>query len=194
MMKSILGNSRQTGLAIILVGLMLMIIGFGQYFESKLKVATLIQNNIGSFKRYEALKGKISYNLPGTWIASEGSTNNENTIHFNEFVSDDANTRGFIEVIETKEDIRKILEIEVKEIQEMGIQKYYLDELKIKNNTVQVVKYNINASAEYVKKVYNYFIKKDDILVKITFVIKDKTHKENTPVLLENIINTFIFK
>lgn len=193
-MKSILGNSRQTGLAIILVGLMLMIIGFGQYFESKLKVATLIQNNIGSFKRYEALKGKISYNLPGTWIASEGTTSKEKVIHFNEFVSDDANTRGFIEVTETKEDIRKILEIEVKEIQGMGIHQYYLDELKINNNTVQVVKYNINASADNVKKVYNYLIKKDDILVKISFVMKDKTHKENTPVFLENIINTFNFK
>ena len=51
-MKVLTINKRKTGLAIIMIGLMVLIIGLGNYFEEKLKIATLTQNNIGSFKIY----------------------------------------------------------------------------------------------------------------------------------------------
>jgi len=48
-MRVMIAKNRQTGLVVILIGLMITIVGLGQHFESKLKMATLIQNNIGSF-------------------------------------------------------------------------------------------------------------------------------------------------
>jgi hypothetical protein len=192
-MKSMISNSRQTGLAIILVGLMITIIGFGQYFEGRLKVATLIQNNIGSFKTYDALQGKISYDLPQNWIASEGSTNRKNVIYFNEFVSDDANTHGFIQIANTKDNIKKLIDSDIEEIKAMGIQEYTLESSKVRNNDTHVVKYNLAMNDNNTSKIYNYYIQNQEYIIKVNFVVKGEKHKENTQVFLENIISTFSF-
>jgi hypothetical protein len=193
-MKSIVAKSRQTGLAIILVGLMVMIIGLGQYFESKLKVATLIQNNIGSFKKYEVLEGLVTYSLPEGWIASEGSTSKENVKYFNEFISEDANIRGFIQVIQGKEDLKKLINSDIEEVKDMGIKDYTLEQRLVKGHNAKIIKYNIGSSENNISKGYNYYISNEGCIVKINFLMKDKTHKENTQVFLENIVNTISFK
>ncbi|MEG0774135.1 hypothetical protein [Clostridium sp.] len=191
-MKSMISNSRQTGLAIILVGLMITIIGFGQYFEGRLKVATLIQNNIGSFKKYEALEGKVTYSLPQSWIASEKSTARQNIIYFNEFVSDDANTHGFIQII-TKENEKKLIDIDIEEIKSMGITEYTVERSKVKDYNSQIIKYNLTMNNHNISKVYNYYIENHNNIIKVNFVVNSEKHKENTPVFLENIVNTFSF-
>lgn len=190
-MKFGVSNSRQTGLAIILVGLMITIIGFGQYFEGGLKVATLIQNNIGSFKKYEALEGKVSYGLPQNWIASERTTSKESTIYFNEFVADDTNTHGYVQVINTKDNVKKIIEKDIEEIKGMGIRDYATASSKVKNFDTNIVKYNLFMNSRDISKVYNYYIQNDQYIIKINFVVKGEKHKENTQVFLENIISTF---
>jgi hypothetical protein len=188
-----ISNSRQTGLAIILVGLMITIIGFGQYFEGRLKVATLIQNNIGSFKKYEALEGKVTYSLPQSWIASEKSTARQNVIYFNEFVSDDANTHGFIQIINTKENEKKLIDIDIEEIRAMGITEYTIESSKVKDYNSQIIKYNLAMNNHSISKVYNYYLESDNNIIKVNFVVNSEKHKENTQVFLENIVNTFSF-
>lgn len=192
-MRVMIAKNRQTGLVVILIGLMITIVGLGQYFESKLKMATLIQNNIGSFKKYDALEGKLSYSLPKSWIASEGSSSRENVIYFNEFVSDDTYTHGFIQIINTKDDMKKLIDVDIKEIKSMGIKDYTLNPSKIKNNDGYILQYNLCINSYKTNKIYNYYIKQKDYIIKVNFVINDEKHKENTPIFLENIINTFSF-
>lgn len=193
-MKLIAARSRQTGLVVILIGLMITIIGLGQYFESKLKVATLVQNNIGSFKKYSALEGNLSYSLPQSWIASEGSSSRENVIYFNEFVSDDTYTHGFIQIIKTKDDMKKLIDVDIKEISDMGIKDYTLNPSKVKGHDGYILQYNLNVNNNKTNKNYTYYIKNQDYIIKASFVINDEKHKENTPIFLQNIVNTISFK
>lgn len=193
-MRFIAARSRQTGLVVILIGLMITIIGLGQYFESKLKVATLVQNNIGSFKKYSALEGNLSYSLPQSWIASEGSSSRENVIYFNEFVSDDTYTHGFIQIIKTKDDMKKLIDVDIKEINDMGIKDYILNPSKIKGYDGYILQYSLNMNNEKTNKNYIYYIKNQDYIIKASFVINDEKHKENTPIFLQNIVNTISFK
>lgn len=193
-MKLIAARSRQTGLVVILIGLMITIIGLGQYFESKLKVATLVQNNIGSFKKYRALEGNLSYSLPQSWIASEGSSSRENVIYFNEFVSDDTYTHGFIQIIKTKDDMKKLIDVDIKEINDMGIKDYTLNPAKVKGHDGYILQYSLNVNNNKTNKNYTYYIKNQDYIIKASFVINDEKHKENTPIFLQNIVNTISFK
>lgn len=193
-MRLIAARSRQTGLVVILIGLMITIIGLGQYFESKLKVATLVQNNIGSFKKYSALEGNLNYSLPQSWIASEGSSSRENVIYFNEFVSDDTYTHGFIQIIKTKDNMKKLIDIDIKEINDMGIKDYTLNPSIIKGYDGYILQYSLNVNNEKTNKNYTYYIKNQDYIIKASFVINDEKHKENTPIFLQNIVNTISFK
>ena len=79
-------GGKKIGLALILVGLMIVIIGFGKHFEESLKVATLTQNNMVSFKDYEVLEGEIKYKLPIDWICAEKVSINSSEVYKNEFM------------------------------------------------------------------------------------------------------------
>lgn len=186
-------GGKKIGLALILVGLMLVIIGFGKYFEESLKVATLTQNNIGDFKQYEILGGEIKYKLPMNWISAEKVSKNSSDIYNNEFVSEDTNIYGSIEVVNGANGVEDVMEQCAAEIKDMGISEYNRDTVKINNLDVETVEYDIKFTNNSIKHAYEYYIPYESNMIKATFIISDEKTKENTNVVFENIVKTFSF-
>lgn len=189
-MKVLMINKRKTGLAIIMVGLMILIIGLGNYFEEKLKIATLTQNNIGSFKTYK-IEEKITYGLPESWINSESKVSNEKVKYHSDFISDDNIIKGHIELWDENEDIQSIIKENEKHIKDIGIDDYKIVKLNIGKDEAYSMQYNISLSKEDFYRTYDYFLNLNGNKIKSSFYIKDKSHKENIPIIFENIMNTF---
>lgn len=186
-------GGKKIGLALILVGLMIVIIGFGKYFEESLKVATLTQNNMVNFKEYEILEGEIKYKLPMNWICAEKVSRSSSEIYKNEFISEDTNIYGSIEVVSGANGVEEVMEQCLAEIKDMGINKYDRDTLKINNKNVETVEYDINFTNNSIKHAYEYYVPYENNMVKVTFIISDEKSKENTNVVFENIVKTFSF-
>lgn len=193
-MKFLDNNNRKLGLAFILVGLMIVIVGFGKYFEESLKVATLTQNNILEFEEYEILNGEIKYKLPSEWIATEKVNDDMNDSYVNEFISENASIYGSIELINGSNGVEYVLEECIADIKGMGINKFERDSIKINELEVEVVEYDLKFTNNSVKRAYEYYIPYEEDMVKITFMISDEKTRENTNVVFENIVKTFSFE
>lgn len=186
-------GGKKIGLALILVGLMMVIISFGKYFEESLKVATLTQNNMVSFEQYEILEGEIKYELPTNWISAEKVSRNSSEIYNNEFVSEDASIYGSIEVVSGLNGVAEVMEQCIAEIKDMGVQKYDRDTVNINQMSVGTVEYDIRFTNNNIKHVYEYYIPYEKNMIKVTFIISDEKARENTNVVFENIVKTFSF-
>lgn len=186
-------GGKKIGLALILVGLMLVIISFGKYFEESLKVATLTQNNMVSFKQYEILEGEITYKLPMNWISAEKVSRDSSEIYNNEFVSEDTSIYGSIEVVNGSNGVVEVMEQCIAEIKDMGVQKYDRNTVNINQMSVGTVEYDIRFTNNSIKHVYEYYIPYENNMVKVTFIISDEKARENTNVVFENIVKTFSF-
>ncbi|MFR1710340.1 MAG: hypothetical protein ACLSV2_15755 [Clostridium sp.] len=193
-MKLVDDNMRKLGLAIILAGLMIVILGFGRYFEESLKIATLTQNSIVEFKQYDILDGKIKYKLPSGWLATIKEDKNDKNVYLNEFVSEDASTYGAVEILNSTEGVEVIIDKCIEDIKGMGIKDYKKEKVKIDNKEVDCIQYNLKSSEENIKKTYEYYVPYDNYVAKITFIISDKKTRENTQVVFENIVKTFSFE
>lgn len=185
-------GGKKIGLALILVGLMMVIVSFGKYFEESLKVATLTQNNIINFKEYEILGGEIKYKLPLSWITKEKLSSHSNEIYNNEFISDTADIYGAIEVVSVANG-EDILEECIADIKGIGVNEYDRDTIKINKMKVDTVEYDIKFTNSSIKHAYEYYIPYESNMVKITFIISDDETRENTNVVFENIVKTFSF-
>ncbi|GAA0121180.1 MAG: hypothetical protein KID00_14110 [Clostridium argentinense] len=189
-MKVLTINKRKTGLAIIMIGLMVLIIGLGNYFEEKLKIATLTQNNIGSFKIYN-IEEKITYGLPEAWINSETKVDNDKIKYHSDFISDDNIIKGSVELWNENEDIQSIMKENKKHIKDIGVNDCKIVKLDLGKGEAYLMKYNVHLTKNDFYRTYDYFFNLNGNKIKSSFYIKDKSHKENIPVIFENIIKTF---
>ncbi len=193
-MKLVDDNMRKLGLAIILAGLMIVILGVGKYFEESLRTATLTQNSMVEFKQYDILDGKIKYKLPSSWLTTIKENKDDKIVYLNEFVSDDANTYGSIELIGSSEGVEATIDKCIEDVEGMGIKDYKKEKVKIDNIELDYIKYDLKSSKENVKRTYEYYVPYDDYVARITFIISDKKARENTQVVFENIVKTFSFE
>jgi len=193
-MKLVDDNMRKLGLAIILAGLMIVILGFGKYFEESLRTATLTQNSMVEFKQYDILDGKIKYKLPSSWLTTIKENKDGKNVYLNEFVSGDANTYGSIELINSVEGVEAIIDKCIADVEGMGIKDYKKEKVKIDNRELDYIKYDLKSSKDNIKRTYEYYVPYDDYVAKITFIISDKKTRENTQVVFENIVETFSFE
>ncbi|MEW8994702.1 hypothetical protein [Clostridium sp.] len=193
-MKLVDDNMRKLGLAIILAGLMIVILGFGKYFEESLRTATLTQNSMVEFKQYDILDGKIKYKLPSSWLTTIKENKDGKNVYLNEFVSEDANTYGSVEIINSVEGVEAIIDKCIADVEGMGIKDYKKEKVKIDNRELDYIQYDLKSSKDNIKRTYEYYVPYDDYVAKITFIISDKKTRENTQVVFENIVETFSFE
>lgn len=182
---------RKVGLAIIMAGLMIVIIGIGKYFEDSLKIATLTQNNMIEFKEYTAFNGSIRYKLPSDWLTTE--TEEGEGLYINEFISANAEIYGVVEVDKMTCEFEEAMNTFKSEITDMGISDIKTHEVMVKDVPAQLLEYNFKFNEKKVKKTFEYYLPYGEYIVKVSFTVNDNKVKENTRVVLENIVETFTF-
>jgi len=140
-MKFIIINRRKLGVTAIILGLMVVLFGFGKNFDAKLKEASLIYNNINSLVKYEGLNNTFSYKLPKEWTATEEKLGDE-IIYHNRFTSQDKVIHGFMQVWKYEGDLLKFLELSKEtnlKTQPSKYKEYDISSINLNNNKVYLL-------------------------------------------------------
>ena len=191
-LKIIFINRRKLGITVILLGLMITLMGISKQFDDKLKTTILVENNISLLDDYNALNGKISYKLPEGWTTREKKFPGDEIIYHNDFQSSDAVIHGFVEVWNSKEDLKIFLENSKKISEEQNvIKKYKMDSIIINSKKTYLVHYLINVTDNNWYKAYEYFIDDKDQFYRFSFFTREVNFKEAYGAIFESIIDTF---
>jgi hypothetical protein len=185
-------NRRKLGITVILLGLMITLMGISKQFDDKLKTTILVENNINLLDDYNALNGKISYKLPEGWTTREKKLPGDEIIYHNDFQSSDAVIHGFVEVWNSKEDLKTFLENSKKISEEQNaIKNYKIDSIIINGKKTYLVHYLINVTDNNWYKAYEYFIDDKDQFYRFSFFTREVNFKEAYGAIFESIIKTF---
>jgi hypothetical protein len=194
-MKLIIINRKRLGVTTIIIGLMLILLGFEKHFDARLKFTALMQNNINSLVQYEALDNKLSYKLPAEWSTKEQKFFGQEILYHNDFKTNDSKIYGFVEVWNLKQDLEKFLEESKKISSEQNLYKQYnISPIKINNKDGYLVCYTMITASDVDYKAYEYFIKDDDKFFRFSFFLKESNFKENMPTVFRTIVQTLNYK
>lgn len=194
-MKLIIINKKRLGVTIIIIGLMLVLLGFEKYFDARLKFAALMQNNINSLVQYEALNNKLSYKLPSEWSTKEQKFSGQEILYHNDFKTKDSKIHGFIEVWNLKQDLKNFLKESKKVSSEQNLYKQYsMNPININNRDGYLVNYTMITSSDVAYKGYEYFVNDDGKFFRFAFFVREDNFKENMPTIFRAIVQTLNYK
>lgn len=194
-MKLIIINKKRLGVTIIIIGLMLVLLGFEKHFDARLKFAALMQNNINSLVQYEALDNKLSYKLPSEWSTKEQKFSGQEILYHNDFKTKDSKIHGFIEVWNLKQDLKNFLKESKKVSSEQNLYKQYsMSPININNRDGYLVNYTMITSSDVAYKGYEYFVNDDGKFFRFAFFVREDNFKENMPTIFRAIVQTLNYK
>lgn len=192
-MKFIIINRKKLGVTAIILGLMVVLFGFGKNFDVKLKQASLIYNNINSLVKYEGLNNTFSYKLPKEWTTAVEDLGEEIVYH-NRFVSHDKVINGFVQVWNYNGDLLRFLELSKEtnlKTQASKYKEYEISTLNLNNNKIFLLKYTVDSGNKNYYKAYEYFIGCTGKFFRFSFFVKEEDFKETMPNMFESIVKTF---
>lgn len=194
-MKLIVINRRKLGVTFIMVGLMIILLGLELTFDSKLKLAALVQNNISSLKSYSGLENKFTYKLPFSWTTEIKDVSSNEIAYHNEFYSDDRLIHGFVQAWETKTDLKNFLD-KSKEISLKGnvVKNYKISPITINKHNGYLVTYTIKTSKDTYYRCYEYFIEDTNKYFRFSFFVKEQNFKENMTSVFKIIVESLEYK
>lgn len=190
-MKLIIVNRKRLGVTTIIIGLMLILLGFEKHFDARLKFAALMQNNINSLVRYEALNNKLSYKLPSEWTTTEQKFSGQEILYHNDFKNKDSKIYGFVEVWSLKKDLKTFLEDSKKVSSEQSVYKdYSITPISINNREGYLVSYIMVNRSNVSYRGYEYFLTNKEKFFRFSFFMRDENFKENMPTVFKTIVQT----
>lgn len=194
-MKLIIINRKRLGVTIIIIGLMVVLFSLEKNFDERLKFTALMQSNINSLIKYEALGQKFTYKLPAEWSTKEQKFPGDEIIYHNDFNTKDFKIHGFVEVWNLNKDLKTFLEESKKISSEQNLYKSYeIKPIIINNKDGYLVNYTIINSSDKDYKGYEYFIRNKDKFLRFSFFVREDNFKENMPTIFKTIVQTFIYK
>ncbi len=194
-MKVLIINKKRFGVTMIIIGLMLILFGLEKNFDNRLKIASLIHNNVSSFKEYNILNGKISYKLPSNWEINEEIINGEDIIYSNSFIDKKNNMKGFIQLWNYKGDLKAFIKHskEVSDKQQVDYTKYNVVPVDLNNMKGYLAQYSIlKENKEYVA--YEYFFKVEEGFIRVSFFVPEKYYQESIETVFNTILKNIVYK
>jgi hypothetical protein len=194
-MKVIIINRKRLGVTVIIIGLMLVLFGFEQKFDVRLKYVALMQSNINSLKKYDVPELKFSYKLPSEWATKKQSFQGDEIVYHNDFFSEDATIHGFVQVWNKKEDLKSFLE-KSKNLNQQYAEytDYSMVPVEIKNQSGYLTIYTMKNLDGTKFKGYEYFLNNNNRIYRFSFFVRDVNFKENMPTIFKTIVENFEHK
>lgn len=194
-MKVIFIDKKKTTVFIIILILMTSMFAFQKIINNNMKMTSLMQSNIKDLKEYKALDGVIEYKLPEDWITEEKKFEGSEIIYHNEFQSKDLKVHGFMQIWDIDYNIKEFLE-NSKTISEKQnkISDYTMENIDVNNNPAYYISYTIYNKQGKSFKCREYFLNKDNKIIRFSFFVKEDKFKENMPTIFKNIVSTLKYK
>jgi len=193
--KVIVINKKKVGIIIVIIGLMITLLGISKQFDNKLKTTILVENNIKLLNDYAAINGKVNYKLPVGWTTSERKFPGNEILYHNDFQSSDAVIHGFVEVWNSRQDLKSFLD-RSKNISEKQneIKNYKTSDLIVNGKKTYLVQYLINTNNDNWYKAYEYFVDGGQQFYRISFFTREVNFKETYAAIFQSIIETLKIK
>ncbi|AAO34896.1 hypothetical protein K144313037_00790 [Clostridium tetani] len=190
-MKIIFIDKKKTTVFIVILILMSSMFVFQKIINNSMRMTSLMQSNIKNLKEYKALNGEIEYGLPEDWMTEEKKFEESEIIYHNEFQSMDLKVHGFIQIWDINYNIKEFLE-NSKAISEKQnkISDYVMENIKINNNLTYSINYTICNNQDKFFRCYEYFLNKDNKIIRFSFFVQEDKFKENMPTIFKNIVST----
>ncbi|BDR63146.1 hypothetical protein DP145_02040 [Clostridium tetani] len=190
-MKIIFIDKKKTTVFIVILILMSSMFVFQKIINNSMRMTSLMQSNIKNLKEYKALNGEIEYGLPEDWMTEEKKFEESEIIYHNEFQSMDLKVHGFIQIWDINYNIKEFLE-NSKAISEKQnkISDYVMENIKINNNLTYSINYTICNNQDKFFRCYEYFLSKDNKIIRFSFFVQEDKFKENMPTIFKNIVST----
>lgn len=194
-MKIIFIDKKKTLVVIIVLLLMTSMFAFQKVINNSMRMTSLMQSNIKNLKEYEALNGEIQYRLPEDWITEERKFEEDEIIYHNEFQSKDLKVHGFVQVWDINYSIKEFLQSsKIIAEKQNKISDYVMESIEVNNNPGYSINYIIRNKEDNSFKCYEYFLNKDDKIIRLSFFVKENKFKENMPTIFKNIVSTLKYK
>lgn len=190
-MKLIMINGKKIGVTIIIIGLMIVLLGFERNFDMRLKFTALIQNNMESLIEYKGLQGRLRYELPAQWTCRNQDIFGDEILYHSDFKSDDNTINGFVEVWNLKENLKVFLQNSKSISEKQNLYKEYsIKQICLDGNRGYLIKYTITKEIGDSYKCMEYFIETGKQICRFSFFVKESDFKENMPTIFEVIVKT----
>lgn len=194
-MKIIFIDKKKTLVVIIVLLLMTSMFAFQKVINNSMRMTSLMQSNIKNLKEYKALNGEIQYRLPEDWITEERKFEEDEIIYHNEFQSKDLKVHGFVQVWDINYSIKEFLQSsKIIAEKQNKISDYVMESIEVNNNPGYSINYIIRNKQDNSFKCYEYFLNKDDKIIRLSFFVKENKFKENMPTIFKNIVSTLKYK
>lgn len=190
-MKIVTISRKKLGIAIILIGIMVLILGFSKSLEGRLKLTSLIQNDINSLSEYTELNGRVKYKLPSEWQVRQQNIFGDEILCHTDFKSKDDKINGFFQVWKLDGDLKTFLKNSKMISDKQNLYKYYsLKDINLDGRKGYLLKYDITkpVGSSYIGE--EYFIKNDNEFYRFSFFVKEDDFKKNMSDTFRTIVET----
>lgn len=185
-------NRKQLGITLILLGLMVLLFSSQKIFEERFKQAALLSTDMSVMKLIDGVGGKINYKLPENWEVKEKKYPDDSILYYNEFKSKDSYIHGFLFMVESQGDIKKLIDKDKKVSESIyNIKDYAIYTINLNKKEVYRVQYEFNSKSLEQYLAQEYYIKYDDVFVKFAFYVAKDKYKENMVVAFNAIVESF---
>lgn len=191
MIKVIRLNTKKIGITLVIVGLMVVLIGFGKYINNRLRYAVLMQNDINSLSEFIINNVNYKYKLPSSWETTLKNFNNSEITYHNEFVSEDSKIYGFVQTWNINKSLLNFLKDSKKISQKQNvITNYSINKIDINKQKLYLVKYTLKNKDNILFYAYEYFVPTDNGFIRFSFFVKKQNFKQNMPQIFNAVVST----
>ena len=176
-------NKKQFGITLILVLLMIILVTGENMFTGNIKKVALTNNNIEGLSTYTALDGLLTYKLPDSWDVEEKKYPGNYIIYDNSFISDTMGLWGYVQILNSNDDLEKMVEKEKELISKNDISDYLVLVKKV------VFKEKNQKGVTYVNTVY-YKKLGENKIIKVLFSASESKQKEDYSIIYKAIIDS----
>ncbi|MGH4052499.1 MAG: hypothetical protein ACREVX_14420 [Clostridium sp.] len=193
--KVIVINKKKVGIIVVILGLMITLLGISKQFDNKLKTTILVENNIKLLNDYSTINGKVIYKLPVGWTTRERKFPGNDIMYHNDFQSSDAVIHGFVEVWNSKQDLKSFLDTSKNISEEQNeIKNYKIEDVIINGKKTYLIQYLINTNNHNWYKAYEYFVDGGQRFYRISFFTREVNFKETYAAIFQSIVETIKIK
>lgn len=184
-------NKKQFGITLILVLLMIILVTGENMFTGNIKKVALTNNNIEGLSTYTALDGLLTYKLPDSWDVEEKKYPGNYIIYDNSFISDTMGLWGYVQILNSNDDLEKMVEKEKELISKNDISDYLVSDESLNDELVKkvVFKEKNQKGVTYVNTVY-YKKLGENKIIKVLFSASESKQKEDYSIIYKAIIDS----
>lgn len=184
-------NKKQFGITLILVLLMIILVTGENMFTGNIKKVALTNNNIEGLSTYTALDGLLTYKLPDSWDVEEKKYPGNYIIYDNSFISDTMGLWGYVQILNSNDDLDKMVEKEKELISKNDISDYLVSDESLNDELVKkvVFKEKNQKGITYVNTVY-YKKLGENKIIKVLFSASESKQKEDYSIIYKAIIDS----